>query len=344
VDVDSGLEPVLRAQIERLPAGLRPKLDRSEKIVIIDNPSASGGRYAQHGERAQQIYRILGYDCTRVATTAPGDGVGLARRAAADGATLVMPCSGDGGVREVAMGLMQLPAAERPKFSVLPKGTVNVFARTLRLQVGPIPDVFHACLKQIFWARTTHVDVARLDGAPFVCFAGFGYDATVIENVPAVDKRNFREWAYVTSAFRTLFGWGPQDKRGEAYVPVRMRVRAPDVTGTAVDVEGYFVAVGNVEDYGPGWFPLHPNARVDDGLLDVLVIATQDKLAMLRIAAAVLRRAHVRNPHVRYFQTAGPIVVESLGDPVPTHADCELVGRGQRAEIGVEPAALAVLY
>lgn len=342
--MDSGLEQTLRTQIERLPPGLRPKLDRNEKIVIVDNPSASGGRYAQHGERAQQIYRILGYDCARVTTGAPGDAVTLARRAADDGATLVMPCSGDGGVREVAMGLMQLPAAARPKFSVLPKGTVNVFARTLRLQVGPIPDVFHACLKQIFWARTTHVDVARLDGAPFVCFTGFGYDATVIENVPATDKRNFREWAYVTSAFRTLFGWGAVDKRGEPYVPVRMRVRAVDHSGAAVDEEGYFVAIGNVEDYGPGWFPLHPNARVDDGLLDVLMIATEDKMEMLRIAAAVLRRAHVRNPYVRYFQTAGPITIESLGDPVPTHADCELVGRAQRVEITIEPAALEVLY
>jgi len=344
VDVDSGLEQALRTQIERLPAGLRPKLDRAERVVIVDNPSASGGRYAQHGERAQQIYRILGYDCERLTTTAPGDGVELARRAASVGATLVMACSGDGGVREVATGLMQLEPESRPKFSVLPKGTVNVFARTLHLQVGPIPDVFHACLKQIFWARTTRVDVARLDGVPFVCFAGFGFDATVIENVPPTDKRNFREWAYVTSAFRTLFGWGAAEARGEVYVPTQLRVRARTEDGTAIDENGYFVAVGNVEDYGPGWFPLHPRAQVDDGLLDVLVVTTQDKLEMVRIGAAVLRRAHVRNPHVRYFQTPGPIHIESLGDPVPTHADCELVGRAREATLELEPAALTVLY
>jgi diacylglycerol kinase family enzyme len=241
------------------------------------------------------------------------------------------------------MGLMELPPERRPKFSVLPKGTVNVFARTLHLQVGPIPDVFHACVKQIFFARTMRVDVARLDGAPFVCFVGFGYDATVIENVPSTDKRNFREWAYVTAAFRTLFGWGPSEGR-EPYVPTRMRVRGTSVDGTAVEEEGYLIAIGNVEDYGPGWFPLLPRAHVDDGLLDVLVMTTRDKLEMVRIAAAVLRRAHLRNPHVRYFQTRGPIHVESLAEPVPAHADCELVGRSVAFTVDLEPRALTVLY
>jgi diacylglycerol kinase family enzyme len=342
--VETGIEQALRAQIEKLPTGLRPKLGRDERVVIVDNPSASGGRYGQHGARAQQIYRILGYDCERLVTTAPGDAVRLAREAAEGGATLVMPCSGDGGVREVAMGLMQLPPERRPKFSVLPKGTVNVFARTLNLQVGPIPDIFHACLKQIFWARSRRVDVARLDGAPFVCFAGFGYDASVIENVPADEKRNFREWAFVTTAFRTLFEWGPEDKRGEPYVPTRIAVRAKTAQGDEVEEEGYLVAIGNVEDYGPGWFPFHPRAHPDDGLLDVLVVTTQDKLEMVRIGAAVLRRAHLRNPHVRYFQTPGPIRIESRGDAVATHADCELVGRSATAQIDLEPAALTVVY
>jgi diacylglycerol kinase (ATP) len=334
----------LRAQLERLPRGLRPKLLASERIVIVDNPHASGGRYAQHGQRAQAIYKLLGYDCTRVETGGPGDAVRLAREAAEDGATLVIACSGDGGVRETVMGLMQVPEARRPKFSALPKGTVNVFARTLKLQVGPIPDFFHACIKQIFWARTSRVDVARFNGEPFVCFAGFGYDAEVIENVPPDQKRLFREWAYVTAAFRTLWGGGPPDNRSEPWQPVPMRVQATTGLGASIDVEGYLVAVGNVQDYGPGWFPFHPQARFDDGLLDILVVRTHDKLEMLRIGAQVLRKAHLNNPHVEYFQSPGPIRIECLGPPVATHADCELVGRNAVVELTLEPGALTVLF
>jgi diacylglycerol kinase (ATP) len=342
--VESGLEHGLCAQLEKLPHGLRPKLSRDERIVIIDNPQASGGRYAQVGPRAQQMYRLLGYDCEIRFTSAPGDATRLAREAAESGATLVLACGGDGAVREVAMGLMQCPAARRPKFSVMPKGTVNVFARTLRLQVGPVPDFFHACLKQIFWARSSCVDVARIDGEPFVCFAGFGYDAVVIENVPPVEKRLLREWAFVSAAFRTLFGWGNADKSIEPYVPTLLRVQATTEDGSAVDLQGWFLACGNVQDYGPGWFPFHPHARVDDGLLDVLVVTTHDKLEMMRIGAQVLSRSHLSNPHVRYFQSRGPVHIESLGEPVPAHADCELVGRRARSEIGLEPGALTVVY
>lgn len=341
---DASSEPGLRAQLDRLPAGLRPKLPTDERVVIVDNPQASGGRYGLHGQRAQELYRLLGYNCERVLTSSPKDAVGLAKEAGEGGATLVIACGGDGAVREVASGLMQIPAERRPKFSVLPKGTVNVFARTYQLQVGPIPDFFHACIKQIFWARTGRTDVARIDGDPFVCFAGFGYDATIIANVPPDEKRLFREWAYVSSAFRTLFGWGPEELRPERYEPTELRVRAPDAQGIERDVRGWIVAIGNVQDYGPGWFPFHPRARVDDGFLDVLVVTTQDKVEMMRIGAQVLQRRHLRNPHVEYFQTRGPIRIESLGAAVAAHADCELVGRLASTEITLEPAALHVVY
>lgn len=334
----------MRTQLDRLPPGLRPKLSKHERVVIIDNPHASGGRYAAHGERAGSFYRLLGYDCEVWPTEAPGHATELARRAVAAGATLVIACGGDGVVREAVVGLMaESDPARRPKFSVVPKGTVNVFARVLSLQIGPIPDFFHACLKQVFWARERRVDVARLDGEPFVCFAGFGFDAAVIENVPADAKRNFREWAYVTAAFRTLFRFPGEEVDPRVYEPVQMRVRA-DSVGRSIDERGYIVAIGNVQFYGPGWFPFHPQARVDDGLLDVVLIKTRDKAELVRIAGQVVRRVHPQNPQVEYFQTPGPIRIDSLADPVPMHADCELVGRRPGSEITLDPAALTVVH
>jgi diacylglycerol kinase family enzyme len=186
--------------------------------------------------------------------------------------------------------------------------------------------------------------VGRLDGEPFVCFTGFGYDAAVIENVPPDEKRLLREWAFVTSAFRTLFGWGPADKRGESFVPVRMRVTGPGVHTETHTEHGYLVAIGNVQEYGPAWFPFHPRARVDDGLLDVLVVTTCDKREMVRIGADVVRHAHLRNPHVRYFQSRGPIRIEAEDGTVAAHADCELAGRMRTAEVTLDPAALTVLF
>jgi diacylglycerol kinase family enzyme len=186
--------------------------------------------------------------------------------------------------------------------------------------------------------------VARLNGEAFVCFAGFGFDAAVIENVPPNEKRLLREWAYVSAAFRTLFDWGKREPGTGAYEPLPMRVRATAADGRQIDLTGYIVAAGNVQDYGPGWFPFHPLARVDDGLLDMVVVTTRDKLELVRIATQVLRRVHLKNPHVEYFQSRGPIVVEPQQGSVPTHADCELVAPTARNELTLEPSALTVVH
>lgn len=238
---------------------------------------------------------------------------------------------------------MRLPAERRPKLSVLPKGTANVLAKTVGLQVGPIPDFLHACFRQLYWAQSRVFDVGWLDDTAFACFAGFGFDADLIENVPEKDKRLLREWAFVWSGLRTLFGWSREERRFVPYRPQRMRVSGTDHTGRAVDLEGYFVAVGNVRDYGSRLFPFMRNARPDDGLLDVVLVASRDVLELLRIAQQVLARTHLRHPAVHSFQSGEPLVVEALEAPVPMHVDCELLARARRCTLRVDAAALHIL-
>ncbi|MFQ5601018.1 MAG: diacylglycerol/lipid kinase family protein, partial [Candidatus Krumholzibacteriia bacterium] len=335
------LDRVIRTQLDRLPAGLRPKLPKEERIVLIDNPYSGGGTYASHAHYAQQVYSFLGYDVELACTERAGHAAELARRAADAGATLVIACSGDGGVRETVLGLMSIEdPARRPKLSVIPKGTANVLAKTLGLQVGPFPDFFHACLKQLYWARTRRIDVGLLNGEPFACFVGFGFDAAVIENVPEKEKRYLKEWAFVAAGLRTLFGWNPEELRFRPYEPSELRVRGTDQDGRPVDLAGYFVAIGNVQDYGTRLFPFMQGASFDDGLLDVVVVRTRDLVELVNIGTQVLTRSHLRNPNVSSFRSSQTIHVEALGAPVPMHADAELVRKEVRSEIQVAPAAL----
>jgi hypothetical protein len=64
---------------------------------------------------------------------------------------------------------------------------------------------------------------------------------------------------------------------------------------------------------------------------------------LLRIGQQVVRRTHLKNPQVVSFQSSTPILVESLEEPVPMHADCELQARQERVQVRLEPAALRVL-
>jgi diacylglycerol kinase (ATP) len=327
-----------------LPRGLQPKLPHDERIVLIDNPESGGGTYAQHAHYAQQLYRFLGYDVRLWKTERPGHATELAVRAAEEGATLVIACSGDGGVRETVIGLMSVPAGKRPRFSVIPKGTANVLAKALRLQIGPFPDFFQACLKQLYWSRTLDMDVGRVNDAPFTCFVGFGFDAAVVENVPHQQKKLFKEWAFVTAAFKTLVGWNPDEWAFEPYEAPEMRVRGVDEHGQTIDLKAYFVAVGNVQDYGSKWFPFMRGARIDDGLLDFIVVQSRDMVDLLNIGRLVVTGGHLDHPAVRSFRSSAPVTVESTTEPIPLHADSELLGRERRSTITLESAALHVVY
>ncbi len=341
--MDARHERLLRDNLERLPASLRPRLSRHERVVFIDNPRSGGGTYASYAEWGRQIYDFLGFRTDLLRTERPGHGEELARQAAAAGATLLVSCSGDGGVRETVAGIMSLPPVQRPKLSVIPKGTANVLAKTLGLQIGPIPDLLHACMRQLYWAQERAVDVGFLNDTAFACFAGFGFDAAVIANVPSKDKRFLKEWAFVIAGLRTMFGWNPEEHRFETYRPPLMRVRGVDAAGQAVDMRGYFVAIGNVRDYGSRLFPFMPTARLDDGLLDVVVVHTRELLELLQIGQQVVARTHLRNPNVFSFQSRAPVIVESLEEPVPMHADCELLARDRQSAVRIEPGALRVL-
>jgi diacylglycerol kinase family enzyme len=335
---------VIREQLDRLPKGLRPRLPQHERVVFIDNPGSGGGTYAHYAHSALQVYRFLGYDAELVRTEHPKQGTELARQAVDGGATLVVACSGDGGVREVIAGLMGVDAERRPKFSIIPKGTANVLAKTVGLQIGPIPDFFHACMKQLYWARTQAMDVGLLNGEPFACFVGFGFDAAVVERVPPTQKKIFKEWAFVGAALRTFFGWDPDTWKFTPFSAPRLRVRGTDEHCAAVDFDAYFVAIGNVQDYGTRWFPFIRGATLDDGLLDVVLVQTNDIRELLHIGGQVVSKSHLQNPHVRSFRSREPIHVEALEEAVPVHADSELVGRVQHSELRLQPGALQVLH
>jgi diacylglycerol kinase family enzyme len=289
------------------------------------------------------LYRFLGYEAELWQTERPLHASELAVQAVQQGFTLIIACSGDGGVRETVIGLMSLPVAKRPRFSVIPKGTANVLAKTLRLQVGPFPDFFHASLKQLFWSRTMAMDVGRVNGEPFTCFVGFGFDAAVVENVPTKQKKLFKEWAFVTAAFKTFVGWNSDDWTFQPYDAPEMRVQGIDEHGKRIDQNAYFVAVGNVQDYGTKWFPFMRGARIDDGLLDYIVVHTKDMVELLNIGRMVVTKTHTQHPEVLSFRSSQPVIIESQ-TPIPLHADSELLGRENRSQITLDGGALRVVY
>ena len=251
-------------------------------------------------------------------TTQDDPGIGMCEKAMHDDCDVVFVCGGDGTVMAAvtAMAGCDVPLA------ILPAGTGNLLARNLDL---PINDEA-ACLRIGIGDRTRNIDVAAIEDRKFAVMAGLGFDAAIMRDAPEGLKKAVGWPAYVVSAGKHLRGRGIRVTITlDGGRPMHRRVRT--------------VVVGNVGKL-QGNIPLLPDAKPDDGILDVVVIATRNVLDWARVGGRVLRRADV--PDRRMERFTGKHVLIEASHTQPRQLDGDVIEDGRTMDITVEPGALKV--
>jgi len=244
-------------------------------------------------------------------------GVSAACWAALDGADLVVAVGGDGTVRGCAEGL----AGTGVPLGVVPHGTANLLARTLRIPRQPRAALAVA-LDSSGVDRT--IDLAVADGVPFTAMAGMGLDAAVVAGTKL--KHQFGWLAYAMSGAVHL-----------ALPPVKFTIRLDD--GAPIEREARAVVAGN-SGLLPGGVSLLPDARLDDGLLDVGVLAPHGPFGWPRLAARVLTHSHRQDRMLERFKARKvEIAAQAL---LPREVDGELVTAGHALTVAIAPSALTV--
>lgn len=266
------------------------------KILVILNPAAKGERA---GSLRQKI-RALSADIVVRETRKPGDAEALAERAVQQGFPTIVAAGGDGTVNEVVNGIGEADVT----FGVLPVGTMNVFA----LELGIDGRDLRKAWAVIDRGETREIDLPTANGEYFVQLAGVGLDAEVVRQTTPEFKKALGPVSYVLSLAQAA-----------ARKPPLLTVR--DADGALR--EGSFVLVGNGRFYG-GPLVLFREARLDDGLLDVVVFKNQSHWDVMRYVQAIIFGNHAALPDVEYFQSAG-VEVEAEGE-VPVEIDGELAG------------------
>jgi len=220
---------------------------------------------------------------TLAETTRPGDAKLFAAQAVRDGYRTIVAAGGDGTINEVINGIGRSGAA----LAVLPLGTVNVFARELG-----IPVTIEAAWAVIERGEKRTIDLACAEANRttryFVQLAGVGFDAQAVRTASWELKKKFGPLSYIWAGLKTI-----------AREPMNVEV---STNGSEPRGCGAAVLVGNGRFYG-GPFALFPQARLDDGLLDVCVFARCGYLDVLRYGQGILRGAHLGLRGVSYFQT-----------------------------------------
>lgn len=255
-------------------------------------------------------------------TTADDAGIAMTHAALADGAEMVVAAGGDGTVRVVSSEL----ARTGVPVGVVPLGTGNLLARNLGLPLRATEAVEVALSGQ-----DRAIDVVRVSGdelpeTAFTVMGGLGFDAAIMAGASAALKARMGWQAYVVSAVRNL-----------RYPATRVEVSVDD--GPWQRFRARTVVVGNVGLLQAG-IPLLPDARVDDGRLDVVVISPQRAPDWVRVVARVLRRG--RSTDDRLARMTGTQVVVRSRQPLARQLDGDPIPEGRELRARVLAGTLLV--
>ncbi|MHB1131438.1 MAG: diacylglycerol/lipid kinase family protein [Chloroflexota bacterium] len=258
-----------------------------------------------------------GWQVRVAVTTRAGEAVELARAAAAAGEDVVVAAGGDGTVNEVLQGI----AGSESALAVLPLGTGNVWAH----EIG-VPTDLAGAVQVLLHGRLRRVDVGRAGERYFLLMAGVGFDAEVTRQTDKQTKRRFGRLAYLIAGVKVALG----------IVGHRVEI---NLDGVPRGARALMVVIGNSRNYG-GQVSLTSDARLDDGLLDVVVFKGTSVLHAAWYALSVLLRRHRQDQGVEYYR-AKRLVISSV-TPLPVQVDGDVIGETPMS-FQVRPLALKVV-
>ena len=312
------------------PEGATPAPAEPERqAAIIVNPTKFDNLAAVRAQ-VTKACRAAGWaQPLWIETTAQDPGTGQARYAREQGAAVVCPLGGDGTVRAVAAALV---GTETP-MGLLPGGTGNLLARNLSLPVDSLDDAVRTALT----GQNKRVDVGTLTVEPedaqekpkdhvFLVMAGVGFDAAIMADAPEKLKARVGWLAYTVSGARNLRG-------------PRFKVRMSIDDQPEFDRRVRTVVIGNCGKL-TGGLVLMPEAELDDGWLDCVLLSPKGLMGWMAVAARLLskrRKGHERVDH----QRAQSLTIRA-DRPEQIQLDGDTIGEARALKAVVQPLALVV--
>jgi diacylglycerol kinase family enzyme len=342
-------------------------MDESRRTLVIINHAAARARRAWPGILYALKRAGIRFDAHE--TRHAGDATTRTRAALQDGYEIIAVVGGDGTLSEVAEGFFDLPEVGKgsadnlsvetggefpvsinlPRvingeaaLAILPSGTGNDFARGLlgrRASIEEWTNNLIAHSRRDAQSRTRTVDVlhGKTNGGAheFICLnvATLGIGAEVAAGVAAqkgLTRRLPGEARFVSAALAALLAWRERP------------VRASLDDGTVIERPMNLLAVAN-GIYAGGGMMFAPDARLDDGMMNVLLAHNLSRAAILRELPRIRRGGHLSNPRVRAIKTTR-VIIETIApqDALPVEADGNVRGHTP-AEFRIIPSALKVV-
>lgn len=252
----------------------------TQTVYVILNPKSGGGRAGRLRDEIARELQMRDVACVLHETRAPGHALELARDAAQQGASIVAAAGGDGTIHDVANGLLR--ARVRVPMAVIPAGTGNDFAKVVpgaATRAEAYDTIAHPHI------RDYDAGFVRWQGGDefFINGMGTGIDVEVVRQILRLPVMP-GPLKYLLGLFKAL----------SVYQPVTLRATLPD---EVIERRVMMFAVGNGVCQGGGFY-LTPDAKPDDGQLEMCVVQALPLLQIPPVLLRVLRGTHTSHPLV----------------------------------------------
>ncbi|MCD5325367.1 MULTISPECIES: diacylglycerol kinase [Pontibacillus] len=250
-----------------------------KRARIIYNPTSGREAVRKELPDIMQRFEQAGYETSTHATTCAGDATNAAKIAVERKFDVVVAAGGDGTINEVINGLAE--HEHRPKVGIIPVGTTNDFARALC-----VPRNVKKAVDVILDGFSKELDIGRVNDQYFMNIAGGGKLTELTYEVPSKLKTMLGQLAYYLKGVEMI----------------------PSIRPTSVEIEydgKYFEGevmvflVSNTNSVG-GLEKLAPDAEMDDGMFDLLIIKRVNLAELIRLASLAMKGNHISDPNVIY--------------------------------------------
>ena len=290
------------------------------------NPAAGGGRCGRAAAQVLPELRTRGVELEVRETEGPGDAARIARESWGEGARCFLAVGGDGTAYEVVNGIVPraLATGEAPKLGILPLGTGNSFVRDFA------EDGTAYSIEAIASGRSRPCDILRIRHTSGELFALGTVSLAFPAVVAALVNRRLKPFGRVGYTLGVLASLA-------ALAPLRLELATDDDPTRQVDAT--LLCLQN-NRYTGGNMLMAPEAKIDDGLLDLVLAGPIGRLGLLRTFPRIFEGTHVNHPAVT-LRTHRQVEFHESSE-LPVMIDGESLRLALRS-VEVVPGAIEVL-
>ena len=245
-----------------------------------------------------------------------GHAAQYANQAVEQGIDVVVAVGGDGTVNEVARSLIHT----RTALGIIPCGSGNGLARHLFIPMNP-----EGALQVLSTCAIEALDYGVINGTPFFCTCGLGFDAFVSSMFAKSERRGLL--TYIENTLR----------EGLRYKPDTYEI---EIDGERQRYQAFLIACANASQYGNNVY-IAPSASMSDGLMDVTIMEPFTMLEAPQIAIQLFNKTIDKNSRIRTFKCKSLRIHRS--QPGVIHFDGDPKEEGTDIQVSLEPRGIRMV-